>query len=44
MRDTWNKLLEGIPNLDFTPEEWRKIEFLKYLRNKGDLTDDFTEV
>lgn len=32
---TWNKRLEGIPNLDFTPEEWKRIEFLKYLRDQG---------
>ncbi len=32
---TWDKLLEGIPSLDFTPEELRKIEFLKYLHANG---------
>ena len=34
---TWNKRLEGIPSLDFTPEELKRIEFLKYLRDRGEI-------
>ena len=35
--EEWDKKLEGLPNLDFTPEELRKLEFYRWLRNQGRL-------
>lgn len=34
-RKFWNKQLEEIPSLDFTPAELNRINFLRYLRNQG---------
>ncbi len=36
--ETWDKMLEGIPNLDLfgiTQKEWNNLKFLKYLRDQG---------
>ncbi|MFH1182425.1 MAG: hypothetical protein V1702_05685 [Candidatus Woesearchaeota archaeon] len=31
---TWNKRLEGIPSLEFTPEELNRLTFLRYLHEQ----------